>query len=245
MYEYPEEQQDDRLIGPPGAGQRRLQQYLSQVGSPAERYRQAARQQQGQQGGGLTGWLVNKLKGPLPELPAPPKPPGPPNGAVGSPQFELVRAQDAARNDPKNQPDGKGKTYCNIATYRIAQAMGVPLDPFITQVAVSKMYPKGTRPAMANEIVDNLARSKDYRVITADEAQSLANHGHLVVAVQPHQRNGHVATVRPDNLYNETAPTVGRGPVMNHIGNSVAVRRASGAFYSDSEPIYYTPVGSK
>src|SRR5262249_13129169 len=158
----------------------------------------------------------------LPELPASPKPPGPPNGAVGSPQFELVRAQDAARNDPKNQPDGTGNTFCNIATHQIAQAMGAPMDPFITPLPVSKMYTKGTRPGMANSIIDRLARSKGYRVLTADEAQSLANRGRLVVGVQPHHGNGHVATVGPDNLYNGTAPTAGRGPGMNHIGNSVA-----------------------
>ena len=248
MYEYPEEQEDG-LAGASGAGQSRLRQYLSEVGSPARGYRDAAMQLQPHQSGG--SWITGRTQSPSSNLPPPPKPPGVPNGAVLSPQYDLVRAQDAARRDPKNQPIKHGDTYCNIATYQIAQAMGAPMEPFTTQVSVSKMYPKGTRPAMANEMADKLAHSKDYRVITAEEAQALANQGKLVVAVQPDGKHGHVATVRPDNLYSETAPTAGSGPVMNNIGRAVGIRRAGGAkpeeraFLPGTEPIYYTPANSK
>src|SRR5205807_6777504 len=103
MYEDSEEQ-DESLTGMPGARPTRLNQFLSQVGSPASRYREAAlQQQQPKQSGGLMDWIVDKVKGPLPDPPPSPRPPGPPNGAAGSPQFELVRAQDAARNAPRNQ----------------------------------------------------------------------------------------------------------------------------------------------
>src|SRR5205807_1113029 len=113
------------------------------------------------------------------------------------------------------------------------------------QVTPDKMYPKGQRPATVNELANNLKSSKAYRIVTAQEAQALANQGRFVMGLQPHTRHGHVATVRPDNLYSETAPANGQGPVMNHIGQSVGIRRASGAFYSDSQPIYYTPVQSQ
>jgi hypothetical protein len=139
-----------------------------------------------------------------------------------------------------------------MATYQIAQAMGAPMDALTTQVPVSKMYPKGTRPAMANEMADKLAKSKDYKVITADEAQALANQGKLVIAIQRSQGpHGHVATVRPDNLYNEKAPAAGTGPVMNNVGRNVSIRRANGAnkderaFLPDSQPIYYTVADSR
>ena len=124
------------------------------------------------------------------------------------------------------------------------------MDPFITQVTPDKMYPKGQRPAMANEIANNLKSSKSYRIVTAQEAQALANQGRLVIGVQPNKGHGHVATVRPDNLYNETAPTGGQGPVMNNIGHLVGIHRVQGtsrgntAFLSGSQPIYYTPVES-
>lgn len=240
MYEYPEEQ-NESVVGLTGTGQSRLKQYLSQVGSPANDYRKAATQLQPQQSGGA--WMAGRTQSPPSNLPASPKPSKVQNGAAGSPQFELVSAQDAMRNDPKNKPGG-GKTYCNIATYQIAQRMGAPMDPFTTQVEVSKMYPKGQRPATANEIATHLKDARNYRVVTPEEAQALANQGKFVVAVQPHEKHGHVATVRPDNLSNEEPPATGQGPVMNHIGQSIGVRRASGTFYSTSAPVYYAPVES-
>jgi hypothetical protein len=208
----------------------------------------------GQSSRGVLDWLVDKVKGqpPAPELPATMKPPGAPPGAPGSSQYPLIKAQDEARADPKNQPKpNQGDTYCNIATYNTAKAMNAPMDPFITQVEPSKIYPKGVRPATANEMADNLASAaaagKGYRVVTREEAQKLANQGKLVIATQPAPKHGHVATVRPDNLYNEPAPTEGEGPVISNVGRTVGVKRASGApgqraFSSDSEPIYYAPI---
>jgi uncharacterized protein involved in type VI secretion and phage assembly len=159
-----------------------------------------------------------------------------PNRAQGSPQYALTQAQDTARSKLENQPHD-GKTFCNIATHQIVSALGGSLQPFTTRL------PKGkTRPATANEISANLPKSKDYREVTADEAQQLADHGQLVVAVQPHKGHGHVATLRPDNLEGEAAPTKGSGPVINQIGRNVDIMRQSKAFYRSPAPKYFAPV---
>jgi hypothetical protein len=250
MYD-PEQQEDSSFTGAS-----RLQQYLSQVGSGADRYRQATQQQPQQQPqGGLLDSIINRTSGRLPDgpsLPAYMKPPQVPNGAAGSPQYDLVAAQDSVRKNPKYQPIKDGDTFCNVATYEIAQRMGAPMDPFIQKVPVSNTYPKGQRPAMANELADHLANSSAYRVVTAQEAQALANQGKLVIGVQKDVHHGHVATVRPDNLYNEKAPNIGEGPVISTVGRIVGIHRAHAddqhktnrAFLSGPE-IYYTPVEPK
>jgi hypothetical protein len=155
----------------------------------------------------------------------------------------LVAAQDAARNNPANQPEPNGgRTFCNIATYQTAVAVGAPLGP----LSNNNPQARGTPAATANEIANNLAHSNQYHRVSAEEAQQIANRGGLVIGVQPHPGHGHVATVRPNNLANEHAPAGGRGPTMNNVGRTVGVLPAQGpagnrAFRNDSQPVYYAP----
>lgn len=59
----------------------------------------------------------------------------------------------------------------------------------------------GSNPAIANQIAVNLSKSKEYKEVTPQDAQALANKGNLVIVAwqNPDPRHhGHVATVRPD-----------------------------------------------
>jgi len=170
------------------------------------------------------------------DIPQPPQPPPVPQGAPGTPTYPLTQARDSTRRDPTVQPVGPpGPTFCNIATCKIAQATGAPLDP---------LTDKNGTPNLANTDNRTLPNSSKYHEVTPEEAQSLANQGITVIAVQgsagPH---GHIATVRPDNTYfspYEVRPG-GEGPVINNIGRHVEVDRASQAFAKDRPVRYYAP----
>ncbi len=115
------------------------------------------------------------------------------------------------------------------------------MGPLTTQL------PNGqSRTALANEMNSNLSNSSQYREVTPQEAQRLANEGKVVIAVQPAKDHGHIATVRPDNLFYETPPSRGSGPVINNVGRNVGIVRASAtkaadrAFRPEPLPKYYT-----
>jgi hypothetical protein len=83
-----------------------------------------------------------------------------------------------------------------------------------------------------------------YRQVSPTEAQSLANQGTTVIAVQPHPGHGHIATVRPDDTYFanfEVKDPSGSGPLMNHIGNHIGIFHESGAFLPTPPVRYYAP----
>lgn len=102
----------------------------------------------------------------------------------------------------------------------------------------------GGKPAIANQIADNLAKSKEYREVTPAEAQKLANEGKLVVVAwknpDPHH-HGHVATVRPEKPGGPQH--AGTGPLINNVGAKNGIMRASQIFRHGGEK-YYTPAGS-
>ncbi|HKV05579.1 MAG TPA: RHS repeat-associated core domain-containing protein, partial [Candidatus Acidoferrales bacterium] len=150
----------------------------------------------------------------------------------GNDTQQLTQAQDAARNNPANQPRD-GNTYCNNATYQTAAAMGAPLAP----LSNNNPQARGTPAAMANEMAGNLAKSDQYKAVAPAQAQQFANKGQIVIAVQPNPHgHGHVATVRPD------ASNHGSNPTINNVGRHVGVAPASRAFNSHlPAPKYYTP----
>jgi len=143
----------------------------------------------------------------------------------------LVTAQDDARNNQDYAPDPDGTTYCNIATAEIATRVGAPAAPLQNENSV---------PYLANRQAQNLANSQQYRVVTADEAQRLANQGQIVIGAQENPRgHGHIATVRPTGVTGD-APHAGNGPLINHIGNHVGIYPQSGAFVAGRNVVYYT-----
>jgi hypothetical protein len=168
----------------------------------------------------------------------PPPPAPPPTPAVitpGTPQNDLANAQDKARTDPKFAPVPNGPTYCNLATCSILKTYGGPLDGSLTTNGI---------PNMANTDVKTLANSPNWREVSPEEAQNLANQGVPVVASQgspgPH---GHIATVRPE-LLPGTQAQLGQGPLINNIGRHLNVTSAGGLYgaFAHDQPIkYYAP----
>jgi hypothetical protein len=143
----------------------------------------------------------------------------------------LVTAQDDARNNPDYAADPDGTTYCNIATAEIATRVGAPTAPLQDQQGV---------PYLANRQAQNLANSLQYRVVTAAEAQKLADQGQIVIGAQEHPRgHGHIATVRPTGVTGDAAHA-GNGPLINHIGDHVGIYHQSGAFSNRRNVVYYT-----
>ena len=147
---------------------------------------------------------------------------------------QLVQSQDAARNDPKLQP-GKngGPTHCNAATCQIVKQTGAPLDPLVDK--------KGN-PVNANQQAQNLANSNQYREVTPQEAQQIANNGGtVIVAYDNPNGHGHTATIRPEGVPGDNPPKGGRGPLINDIGRNVGVRNENFAFRKGTEVHYYAP----
>lgn len=97
------------------------------------------------------------------------------------------------------------------------------------------------RPYLANRIAQNLAASTQYRDVSPQDAQTIGNAGHLVIAawfnpVGP----GHVVTVRPAGVPGDIP--VGRsGPLLNDIGREDRVARQSMAFQPADQVHYCTP----
>ena len=138
---------------------------------------------------------------------------------------ELVRAQDAARNNPDFQPTKQ--THCNQATCSILKSLGAPMGD---------LTDKNGNALLAKDIAKNLSNSSDYKNVTADEAQLLANNGIPVIGVG----NGHVATVRPQGVVADN-PSAGKGPLINDIGRAVSVQNQNWAFGKNADVQYYAP----
>ena len=78
---------------------------------------------------------------------------------------------------------------------------------------------KNGNPLSANQQAQNLANSSQYREVTPQEAQQIANNGGtVVVAYDSPSGHGHTATVRPQGVAGDSPPPGGRGPLINDIG---------------------------
>ena len=165
-------------------------------------------------------------------VPPKPLPPPVPPGLPGSPQFDLVHAQDKTRANPAFQPGEF--TYCNQATCAIAAALGAPLDP---------LHNSEREALLANDQARNLASSPDYRKVGPEEAQRIANAGGVVIVAweNPTGASGHVATVRPEGVPGDRPPAPGVGPLLNDIGQFVRVANKNFAFGKNRAVYYYTP----
>lgn len=157
-----------------------------------------------------------------------PKPEAPPpaNPAIG-----LIQAQDEARKQYPPNPATR-ETYCNDATYCIARRMKAPLRP---------LGDVQGKPYLANRMAQNLAESTEYRDVSPDEAQKLANQGQFVVGAWHNPTgHGHVDTVRPEGVPGDV-PVGHSGPLLNDIGAEDHVARQSKAFKAADPVHYYTP----
>jgi hypothetical protein len=145
---------------------------------------------------------------------------------------KLLNAQDDARANPAFQPRATA-TYCNQATLAIAKQFGAPIGPLNDA--------KGNA-VNANAQAENLAKSTQYREVTPEEAQKIANNGGLVIVafVNPNG-HGHTATVRPEGVSGDSPPKGGKGPLLNDIGLFDKVQNSNYAFKKGTEVHYYTP----
>jgi hypothetical protein len=156
-----------------------------------------------------------------------------PNSGGGSDTAvsKLIATQNEARTQFRPSTR-EGPTYCNAATFCIVRDMGGSLRP---------LGDAQGQPYAANQMAQNLATSTDYRDVTPEEAQRLANQGNLVIGAwfNP-QGHGHVVTVRPDGVTGDE-PFGRSGPLLNDIGENDWIARQSGAFKAADKVFYYTP----
>jgi RHS repeat-associated protein len=164
-------------------------------------------------------------------------------GGGGGAAAQANQAEDQARVDAlvQAQDDVRARfrrvgntTFCNRATVETARRLGAN---------VTDMVDAQGRPLLANDIAANLAQSTNWRRVTPEEAQQLANRGVVVIAAQRRpDGHGHVATVRPEGVRGDQ-PQGARGPLINHVGWSVGIFRESAAFRRDFPVAYYAPAG--
>lgn len=164
-----------------------------------------------------------------PKGPAPVSTPKDP--ASVNPASVLIQAQNEARKQyaPDQEHD---HTYCNDATFCIARKMKAPLRA---------LGDAQGNPYLANRMAENLAESPDYRGVSSEEAQKLADEGHLVIGAWHNPAgHGHVVTVRPLGVKGDQ-PVGNSGPLLNNVGQEDGIARQSGAFKAADQVHYYTP----
>lgn len=148
-----------------------------------------------------------------------------------NPATGLIQAQDDARKQYAPDP-GKHETFCNDATYCIARKMKAPLGP---------LGDAQGSPYIANRMAQNLAESTEYRDVSPEEAQKLADEGHLVIGAWHNPAgHGHVVTVRPSGVPGDQ-PIGNSGPLLSDIGREDRIARQSRAFKAANHVFYYTP----
>lgn len=107
---------------------------------------------------------------------------------------ELNAAQDHIFGDLSLWPkefDGDERTYCNIASLRVANAVGChDFDP-----------PEGKDPLLADEVYNLFMKSQTFIRQRMEDCQNLVNNGYLVFAILPswelHQNSGHICSLTP------------------------------------------------
>ncbi len=156
----------------------------------------------------------------------------------------LIAAQDDVMSDETLKPSGS-TTHCSAASLRVAKATGVEWDGIL-----------GNKDGnfVANDMIANLARAekdKKYKVVNAEEAQTLANQGVTVFATQTNPGgHGHVATCRPAGVTGDSPQKPYAKPLLANVGAAVGVRGYLadkghyGVFLQDSTHpavIFYAP----
>ncbi|MBG0785450.1 MAG: WXG100 family type VII secretion target [Anaerolineaceae bacterium] len=137
----------------------------------------------------------------------------------------------------KNQ-QGKNETYCNIFVWDATKAMGAEIPHWVD--SKGNPVPQGTgRELSANGTINWLethGSENGWKVLTAEQAQAMANEGHPVVASWENPNSskpGHVAMVRPGEYSQESGPALAQAGWNND--NNTTVSEAFG----DREVVYY------
>jgi hypothetical protein len=120
-------------------------------------------------------------------------------------------------NDPEYAQKADGSTLCNIGLKRIAADLGCVV--------------KG----MANEIIDSISQSSDWRKDTGERAFEHAEKGGLAIAGIKENPHGHVVAIVPLTMqfsgsWNKYVP------MCAHVGKAPnGIKRVSKAFRTEPE----------
>lgn len=147
----------------------------------------------------------------------------------------IVAQNDAMKNRryfaSVDQSSGNLTTHCSEAALYIAKYVGTSAKGILANAHGQNFD--------ANIQINKLADSKSgFRKVTPAEAQALANVGVLVFATQHGAGHGHIASVRPVNVPNDSP--IGRtGPLLANIGKFNGVARESKVFSAKHGAIVY------
>jgi hypothetical protein len=129
----------------------------------------------------------------------------------------LHQAQLAAVYDRDLQPTPDGRTFCNIASERIAAAMGY-------------IFPPGL---LANDMIAHIAAS--WPEDTLDRAHQHALKGGLAFVTLLDHPHGHLCSIAPQpGEYSSTWVAV--VPLVANVGRTNGIMRVSGAFTAAERP---------
>jgi hypothetical protein len=126
--------------------------------------------------------------------------------------------------DIVNNPDlvaKDGKSFCNIAVQLAAEAFG---------------YTEKFEGKLANEIIDIMVSSKDWKKVDARGANALANLGGFAVAGARGVPHGHVATVAPGGMV-YSGKWKRECPIVANVGSKNGFMGSNWAFVT--EPGYF------
>jgi RHS repeat-associated protein len=154
----------------------------------------------------------------------------------------LMAAQKLTREAEMYQMGGGGRypdnprldetsTFCNQATFDVAEATGV---------TTSALYGEEDRDNVtATEAANNLAKAAGTTVTKVDGrgAQALANSGYTVIGAwaNPTGDHGHIATVSPSSIPYDDAT----GPQISDVSDTNGIKPAAQAFGKNNSPSYY------
>lgn len=124
---------------------------------------------------------------------------------------DLKAVCDSVVSDPELLPRG-GKTYCNVASRRIAAEMGYSMDIML-----------------ANAMIEHLSKDPAWNEVPLDFAAAHGLAGRLAFVALSEEPHGHIATIYP-------APAADSGswgqkvPIIANVGKTNGIMRLSGAF---------------
>lgn len=124
---------------------------------------------------------------------------------------DLKAICDAVIADPELLPRG-GKTYCNVASRRIAAGMGFQMDVML-----------------ANAMIDFLAKHPEWKEASINDAATHGQNGKLAFVALSDEPHGHIAAVYP--APSEDSGSWGRKvPMIANVGTTNGVMKLSMAF---------------
>ncbi len=135
----------------------------------------------------------------------------------------------------KNQ-QGKDETYCNIFVWDATKAMGAEIPHWVDSKGNPVPQGQGSELSANGTIgwLETHGVEQGWKVLTAEEAQAMANQGKPVVASWENPTGiGHVAMVRPGEYSSATGPHLAQAGANNYNHTTVSET------FRNKEVIYY------